>query len=53
MSTSENNRCRIDRMDIWISHAETASGDDDSHVSDPRTGGLSLGAWGGPRSRER
>lgn len=32
MSTTENNRRRIARMDTWISHAEAASGDDDSHL---------------------
>lgn len=32
MSTIENNRRRIKRMDTWISHAEAASGDDDSHL---------------------
>ena len=32
MSTTENNRRRIARMDTWISHAEAASGDDDTHL---------------------
>lgn len=32
MSTTENNRRRLARMDIWISHAEKASGEDDSHL---------------------
>ena len=32
MSTTENNRRRIKRMDTWISHAEAASGDDDTHL---------------------
>ena len=32
MSTIENNRRRLKRMDLWISHAEAASGDDDSHL---------------------
>lgn len=32
MSTTENNQRRIARMDTWISHAEAASGDDDTHL---------------------
>lgn len=32
MSTTENNRRRIDRMDTWIAHAEEASGDDKAHL---------------------
>ena len=32
MSTTENNWRRIERMDTWISHAEAASGDDDTHL---------------------
>ena len=32
MSTTENNRRRLKRMDIWISHAEAASGEGDAHL---------------------
>ena len=32
MSTTERNKRRIARMDTWISHAEAAAGDDDTHL---------------------
>ena len=32
MSATERNKRRIARMDTWISHAEAAGGDDDTHI---------------------
>ena len=32
MSTTENNRRRIARMDTWISHADEVSDEDKAHL---------------------